>query len=140
MVLAKSKGIKGHRIQIAEDLTKLNSEVLASARKKIPDEIDDAWYHNDNIFIKWKSTGSTEKLLFKNYNTWLDLSWPKWFQQISSTFWLIWTSSKFYAVYRRHTQYTIDKINSYVLHTRYRTYTKDQLTISYVRFVTYTSV
>ena len=77
MILAKTNMLNGSGMQIFEDLTKLNTEVLASTRKKLPDEVEDSWYNNGNIYLKWKSNGSVEKILYEDYNTWLELPWPK---------------------------------------------------------------
>ena len=70
-------------MSVFDDLTPTNSKVLASARKKRPTEVDQAWYTNGNIFVKWKSDSSVEKLSFNDYDTWLSLKWPE--EKASST-------------------------------------------------------
>ena len=77
MVLSKANWLMGSGIQIFEDLTPLNSEILACTRKKLPDKIEDSWFNNGIIYTKLKSNGAVEKLPYKNYQTWLDLPWPK---------------------------------------------------------------
>ena len=77
MIMEKASWLKGTGIIIFEDLTQLHNKVLASARKKSPDEVDEAWYRNGGIYIKWKASGTVEKLAYKDYQTWLDLPWIK---------------------------------------------------------------
>ena len=60
MILSKAKWLKGSGIQIFEDLTQLNNKILACTRKKLPDEIEDSWYSNGIIYIKWKTNGVVE--------------------------------------------------------------------------------
>ena len=64
-------------MSIFEDLTPINNEVLASTRKKRPDDVDQSWVSNGKIFVKWKLDGKIEHLEYKHYQGWLDLDWPK---------------------------------------------------------------
>lgn len=75
-VLFKRKMLKNTGISIFEDMTQLNGEILASARKKLPEKVDQAWFANGHIYIKWK-TNTVERLEFKNYSYWKSLDWPK---------------------------------------------------------------
>ena len=76
-IMSLKKNLKGTGMSVFDDLTPTNSKVLASARKKRPTEVDQAWYTNGNIFVKWKSDSSVEKLSFNDYDTWLSLKWPE---------------------------------------------------------------
>jgi len=76
-VLAKRKLLKGKGVAVYEDLTRLNSEVLACTRKKLPDEVNDSWSVNGNIFVKWKANEKIDRLKFEEFQRWLDLPWPE---------------------------------------------------------------
>ena len=73
-------------MSVFEELTPTNSAVLASARKKRLNDVDQAWYTNGAIFMKWKADASTEKILFKYYNKWLSLKWPEEVTQSENCF------------------------------------------------------
>ena len=75
-VLAKRKMLINSGIAIFEDMSRLNGEILASARKKLPEKVDQAWFTNGQIFVKWKSN-EIERIKFKDFNYWLKLDWPK---------------------------------------------------------------
>ena len=62
---------------IYEDMSRLNSEILASTRKKLPDAVEQSWFANDSIFVKWKNDSKPTKLEYKDYKYWLDLKWPE---------------------------------------------------------------
>lgn len=53
-ILSKKKQLKGSGIFVNEDLTNLNQQVLASVRKKQPDEVETAWTLNGIIYYKGK--------------------------------------------------------------------------------------
>lgn len=75
-ILAARRTLKGSGIRIYEDLTRLNNEVLASARKKAPDEVSQAWSRDGKLFVKWKSSDKANQITFKDYQSWLELPWP----------------------------------------------------------------
>ena len=75
-VLSNRKMLKKSGMSIFEDMTKLNGEILASTKKKLPEEVDQSWFTNGHIFVKWKSV-TIERLEFKTLAYWLSLDWPK---------------------------------------------------------------
>ena len=75
MVMDKTQYLKGTGIHIFEDLTQLHNKVLASVRKKSPDEVEEAWYRNGGIHIRWKASGNVQTLPYEDYQTWLNLPW-----------------------------------------------------------------
>ena len=64
------------RIFDNEDLTPLNSYVMACVRKKLPEEVDTSWSTNGKLFFKNKS-GSVHEITYKDYDHWMELDWPK---------------------------------------------------------------
>ena len=74
-VLKQRRILKGTGIFLNEDLTRINQHVLACLRKKIPDEVTDAWSSNGTMFIKNK-LDNVRKVQFQEFNHWIDLSWP----------------------------------------------------------------
>ena len=45
-VQSNRKMLKNSGMSIFEDMTKLNGEILASTRKKLPEEVDQSWFTN----------------------------------------------------------------------------------------------
>ena len=58
-ILRQRKVMKGTDIFISEDLTPLNQQVLACIRKKLPDEVDQAWSKSGRLYYKLKSDTDT---------------------------------------------------------------------------------
>ena len=75
-VMAIKKQLKNSGTSIFEDLSRLNSEVLASARKKMPQEVDQTWSRNGKLFVKWKADSTVEQIKFCDYQQCLDMPWP----------------------------------------------------------------
>ncbi|KAH3741209.1 hypothetical protein DPMN_047929 [Dreissena polymorpha] len=74
-ILSNRKKLKGSNIYINDDLTKLNLHVLMCVKKKMTDEISDAWYSNGKILYK-NHKNKTEMVKFKEYEHWINLPWP----------------------------------------------------------------
>lgn len=73
-------------IYINEDLTPLNNEVLSSLRLKAKDRIAGCWSVQGKIYAKFITEKgqngepdkyNTERIRYKDFNTWLKLPWPK---------------------------------------------------------------
>ena len=75
-IMSVKKKLKGSGLSMFDDLTPLNSKVLASTRKKRTDEVDQSWYAKGNIFVKWKHDSSVEAIKFADYDSWVDIPWP----------------------------------------------------------------
>ena len=58
-----------------EDLTAVNAQLLASVRKKMPDEVDQAWSQNGITSYRNKM-GHTHIVKYAECSQWLDLKWP----------------------------------------------------------------
>lgn len=52
---------------IYEDMSMLNSEILAATKKKIPDAVEQSWLSNENIFVKWRNESNAVKLEYNDY-------------------------------------------------------------------------
>ena len=74
-VLKQRRNLKGTGIFLNEDLTRINQHVLACLRKKMPDEVTDAWSSNGTMFVKNK-LDNVRKVQFHEFNHWIDLPWP----------------------------------------------------------------
>lgn len=70
----KSK-LKGTGIYLNEDLTSINFEVLMSVKKKMKEEVKDAWTQNGKIFYK-SHTDKIYLVKYEDYQLWLEMSWP----------------------------------------------------------------
>ena len=75
-IMSMKKKLKDSGMSIFDDLTPLNSKVLASTRKKRTDEIEQSWFTKGNIFVKWKHDSSVETIKFADYESWVDIPWP----------------------------------------------------------------
>ena len=75
-ILKKRRAFKDTRIFLNEDFTGLNGHVLKCLRKKMPDEVQEAWSSNGVLFYKDKLE-TIRKVPYKDYNQWLELPWPK---------------------------------------------------------------
>ena len=62
---------------IYEEMSRLNSEILAATRKKLPESVEQSWFSNGSIFVKWKNDQKVVKLEHKDFQYWLDLDWPE---------------------------------------------------------------
>ena len=76
-IMSIKKKLKGSGFSIFEDLTPLNAKVLASARKKQPDEVEHAWAANGKLFLQWKADSRVQQIKSEDYESWLDLPWPE---------------------------------------------------------------
>lgn len=76
-IVKNSKSFKGSRIFVNEDLTKLNAEVLASARLKDPQHVERAWSFEGNIYVLFKGNQQAVQIKHADYKSWLEKSWPK---------------------------------------------------------------
>ena len=76
-VLKSRRHMKNCGSAIFEDMSRLNSEILAATRKKLPDSVDQSLFANGSIFVKWKGDTQIQKLEFKDYQYWQKLDWPK---------------------------------------------------------------
>lgn len=74
-VLRNAKLLKGSRMYIMEDLTRLNQEVLASLRLKSPEFISRAWSYEGKLFAKSKND-IVKRITFSEYQNWLSKPWP----------------------------------------------------------------
>ncbi len=74
-ILSNRKKLKGKDIFINDDLTKLNLHVLMCVKKKMTDEISDAWYSNGKIIYK-NHMDKTDIVKFEEFEHWISLPWP----------------------------------------------------------------
>ncbi|KAH3694930.1 hypothetical protein DPMN_082375 [Dreissena polymorpha] len=74
-IIANRKQLKGTDIFINEDMTKLNLHVLMCVKKKMPDEINSAWFMNGKIFYK-NHMDNIQTVKFEDYEHWTNLPWP----------------------------------------------------------------
>ena len=76
-ILRSRRNMKNSGSTIYEDMSRLNSEILAATRKKLPDLVEQSWFSNGSIFLKWKNDSKVVKLEYKDFQYWLDLKWPE---------------------------------------------------------------
>ena len=76
-IMKRAQMLKGSRLFINEDLTKLNAEVLASLRLKEPDLIERAWSFEGKLFVRYRGSDRRETVSFVKYREWLDKPWPQ---------------------------------------------------------------
>lgn len=77
-LMRRRRDLKHTGIFVSEDLTPINQLVLACLRKKMPDEVDQAWSKGGKLFYKQKSNPNTiTEVQYKDYQTWIDLPWPE---------------------------------------------------------------
>ncbi|KAH3863531.1 hypothetical protein DPMN_026520 [Dreissena polymorpha] len=74
-ILSYRTKLKVSNIYINDDLTKLNLHLLMCVKKKITDEINDAWYFNGKILYK-NHMNKTKMVKFEEYEHWINLPWP----------------------------------------------------------------
>lgn len=75
-VLREGRTLRKSGIFTREDLTPLNLEVFMSVKRKMTDEVSSVWTRNGAIFYKNVHEQVT-RVDFEDYQTWLDLPWPK---------------------------------------------------------------
>ena len=76
-VMQRANRLKGTNIYVNDDLTKTNAEVLASLRLKDPGRVERAWSRESKLFVKYRGSERSEKVLFDQYKNWLSKPWPK---------------------------------------------------------------
>lgn len=76
-ILSNCSALRNTGVYINEDLTRLNSKVLSSMRLKDPENIERAWSYEGKLFLKRKGEEKHEQTIYKDYDKWLDLDWPK---------------------------------------------------------------
>ena len=76
-IMSLKKKLKNSGMSMFDDMSGLNSIILACLKKKQPDEVDQAWFANGKHFVKWKADSRVEKIKYEDYDTWLSLPWPK---------------------------------------------------------------
>ena len=74
-VLLQKKLFRGSMIFVNEDLTRLNQLALSSIRKKMPDEVENAWSRGGKLYFRNKA-GSVHHVPYGEYDHWLELPWP----------------------------------------------------------------
>ena len=74
-LMYKKHQLKNTGIFVNEDLTGINSYVLACMRKKLPDEVDNAWSRNGRLSYRNKM-GHIHNVDYKDYEHWTELGWP----------------------------------------------------------------
>ena len=83
-IMKTRRNLKGSGVFINEDLTPLNLEVLMSVKKKMPDEVRDAWASNGRIMMK-NAYGRVSEISFDDYEHWLELPWPNTTKDTNTT-------------------------------------------------------
>ena len=74
-VMSQRRKLKNTGVFINEDLTRINHHVLMCIKKKINDEVQDAWTVNGSIRYKDKA-GKIIVVRYEDYQEWIDLPWP----------------------------------------------------------------
>lgn len=74
-ILRNRKQLKGTGVYVNEDLTKLNQLVLMCVKRKMSDEVAQAWSSNGNIFFRNK-LDRVKSVPYEKYQDWIDLPWP----------------------------------------------------------------
>ncbi|KAH3898543.1 hypothetical protein DPMN_022778 [Dreissena polymorpha] len=75
--LGKFKQGGNRPVIINDDLTKLNAEVLSSARLKDPQNVVRAWSFEGSIYVLFKGNQQAVQIKHADYKSWLEKSWPK---------------------------------------------------------------
>ena len=75
-VMMNTKHLRGTKLSMNEDLTRLNQQVLSSMRLKAKDKVVKAWSFEGKLYLKDKKD-KTEMIPYSKYQAWLDLPWPK---------------------------------------------------------------
>ncbi|KAH3779739.1 hypothetical protein DPMN_157546 [Dreissena polymorpha] len=57
-------------------MTRLNLHVLMCVKKKMADEVSDAWLNNGKITFK-NHMNKIQLVKFEDYEHWINLPWPK---------------------------------------------------------------
>ncbi|KAH3880540.1 hypothetical protein DPMN_004456 [Dreissena polymorpha] len=74
-IIRNRKLLKNSNVYVNEDLTKINLQVLMCVKKKMMDEVKDAW--TSNGIIKYRDQmGHVRSVKQDEYQEWLDLPWP----------------------------------------------------------------
>ncbi|KAH3816139.1 hypothetical protein DPMN_117648 [Dreissena polymorpha] len=74
-ILANRKKLRGTHIFINEDMTSLNLHVLMCVKKKMADEVCDAWFSNGKILFK-SHMNKIQPVKFEEYEHLINLPWP----------------------------------------------------------------
>ena len=75
-VMRNKRKLAGTGVFINEDLTHLNQEVLMSVKKKMKEEVKEAWSHNGKLLYK-NMTDNIHVVHYCDYQHWLEMPWPK---------------------------------------------------------------
>ncbi|KAH3886913.1 hypothetical protein DPMN_010926 [Dreissena polymorpha] len=74
-IMREKKNLKGEKLYINEDLTRLNQEVFRSVRLKRKDLIQSTWTNEGSI--KYRDYHDhVHTIHFSNIKYWLELQWP----------------------------------------------------------------
>ena len=76
LVMKNAKHLKGTKLSLNEDLTRMNQQVLASMRLKDKDNITKAWSFEGKLY-RTNKKGITELVPFAEFQMWLDKKWPE---------------------------------------------------------------
>ncbi|KAH3807374.1 hypothetical protein DPMN_135713 [Dreissena polymorpha] len=74
--MKRAKLLKGTGIYLNEDLTKTNSEVLASLRLKEPLIVERAWSRDGKLFVGYRGHDRIELVSSDKYRLWSAKPWP----------------------------------------------------------------
>ena len=70
-VMRNAKLLKDTGIFLNEDLTKLNAEVLASARLKAPEMVERAWAFEGKLYVRYKGKDRADRIEYEQFQMWL---------------------------------------------------------------------
>ncbi|KAH3834523.1 hypothetical protein DPMN_107852 [Dreissena polymorpha] len=75
-VMKMNRQLKQAKIYPSEHITPLNQDVFNCVRLKKRDNVEAAWSRDRKIFHK-KRDGSVHRVLYRQYDEWLNLPWLK---------------------------------------------------------------
>ena len=76
LVMKNAKRLKGTKLSLNEDLTRMNQQVLASMRLKGKGNDSKAWSFEGKLY-RLNKKGKSEVVPFAEFQMWLDKDWPK---------------------------------------------------------------
>ncbi|XP_052785515.1 uncharacterized protein LOC128226317 [Mya arenaria] len=74
-IMRNRRNLRGTGVFVNDDLTQLNLHVLMCVKKKMIDEVSEAWFSRGKIFYK-NSNGQVHLVKYEDYDHWIDLPWP----------------------------------------------------------------